>query len=101
MITKEQAHQLVAEALGRKPDWLPKDDEIIIVDAATIERSWGWAIFHTSKLWLETNDTKYALAGNAPTLVERETGTLIPTGTAFSIERYIENYERTGNPHAF
>lgn len=100
MITKEQAHKLVAEAVAGKPDWLPEGDEIIVVETETIERPWGWAIFHTSKLWLETNDTKYALAGNAPTLVERDTGRLIPTGTAFSIERYIENYEKTGNPHA-
>ena len=100
MITKEQAHKLVAEAVGGKRDWLPEGDEIIVVETETIERSWGWAIFHTSKLWLETNDIKYALAGNAPTLVERETGKLIPTGTAFSIDRYIENHEATGNPHA-
>lgn len=100
MITKEQAHKLVAEAVGGKRDWLPEGDEIITVETETIERPWGWAVFHTSKLWSETNDIKYALAGNAPTLVERETGKLIPTGTAFGIDRYIENYETTGNPHA-
>ena len=74
MITKEQAHKLVAEAVRGKFDWLPEGDEIIIIEAETIERPWGWAIFHTSKLWLETNGTKYALAGNAPTLVGRESG---------------------------
>ncbi|WP_407297881.1 hypothetical protein [Stutzerimonas zhaodongensis] len=57
-------------------------------------------MFHTSKLWLETHDIRYAIAGNAPIIVERETGKLIPTGTAMNIERYIENYERTGSPHA-
>jgi hypothetical protein len=41
MITKEQAHKLVAEAVGGKRDWLPEGDEIIIVEAETIERSWG------------------------------------------------------------
>ncbi|MCQ2032274.1 YrhB domain-containing protein [Stutzerimonas zhaodongensis] len=100
MVTKEEAHKLVADAVCGTPAWLSDGDEIIIVEANTIEKPWGWVIFHTSKLWLETNDFKYALAGNAPTLVERETGKLIPTGTAFSIEKYIENYEKTGSPHA-
>lgn len=100
MATKDEAHKLVAEAVCGKFDWLSEGDEIIIVEENTIERPWGWIIFHTSKLWLETNAIKYAIAGNAPTLVERETGKLMPTGTAFSVDKYIENYERTGNPYA-
>ncbi|SEI09118.1 Immunity protein 35 [Rheinheimera pacifica] len=100
MVTKEVAHKLVAEAVGGEFDWLPEGDEIIIIERNTIEKPWGWVIFHTSKLWLETNDIKYAIAGNAPTIVERETGKLITTGTAMSIDKYIENYERTGTPHA-
>lgn len=38
MITKEQAHKLVAEAVAGKPEWLPEGDEIIIVESETIER---------------------------------------------------------------
>jgi len=99
MITKEEARELVAATVCRRPDWLPPDDEIIIVDEATIERPWGWVFFHTSKKWEETNDIRYAIAGNSPLIVEKATGKLIPTGTARNIEYYIENYERTGNPH--
>jgi Immunity protein 35 len=99
MITKEQARDLVAKEICRQPDWLPEDDELVILDESTIEKPWGWVFFHTSRKWLETKDFRYALAGNAPTLVERSTGKLLSTGTALSIESYIENYERTGNPH--
>lgn len=99
MITKEQARQLVAASVCGRPDWLPEDDEIIILDEHTIERPWGWVFFHTSRKWHETGDISYALAGNSPLLVERLTGRLIGTGTAMSIEHYIENYERTGDPH--
>jgi hypothetical protein len=99
MITKEQARQLVVSQVCKRPDSLPPEDEIIIVDNATIEKSWGWVFFYTSKKWLETHETKYALAGNSPLIVERDSGKIVSTGTAKSTESYIANYERCGNPH--
>lgn len=99
MITKEQARQLVAESVCGRPEWLPDDDEIIILDAHTIEKPWGWVFFYTSKKWHETHEIKYAIAGNAPIVVEKTTGRLTTTGTAMATEHYIENYERTGSPH--
>jgi hypothetical protein len=99
MITKEQARDLVAAEVCVRPDWLPDYDEMIILDAQTIEKPWGWVFFYTSRKWHETRDIRYAIAGNAPIIVERQTGNLISTGTAMATEKYIENYERTGNPH--
>ena len=99
MITKEKARELVVAEVCGRPDWLPPEDELIIVDEATIERPWGWVFFHTSKKWKETGNFKYAILGNAPIIVEKATWKLITTGTARSIEHYIENYERTGSPH--
>ena len=99
MLTFEKARQLVAEQICQQPDWLPPADKLIIVDSATIERTWGWIFFYTSKLWVETENIHYALAGNSPVLVERKSGRLIPTGTAHPIEHYISNYERTGDPN--
>ena len=74
-------------------------DEIIILDDATIEKSWGWVFFQTSKKWHETNDIEYAIAGNAPIIVEKDTGKLFFTGTAYPMEHYIQNYEKSGDPH--
>ena len=99
MITTEQARQLVASQVCGRPEWLPSEDEIIIVDESTIEKPWGWMFFHTSKKWLETHDIKYALAGNSPIIVERASGKLISTGTDRPIDYYIANYERCGSPH--
>lgn len=56
--------------------------------------------FYTSRLWKETGEFKYAIAGNAPLLVERETGKILVLGTAMAAEKYLEAYERTGDPHA-
>jgi Immunity protein 35 len=100
MVTHEQARALVAATVCVRPEWLPPEDEIILLDESTIERPWGWVFFHTSRKWAETQDIRYALAGNAPLMVERTTGRLLQTGTAMPIEHYIERYERTGNPNA-
>lgn len=91
MITKKQARRLVEAEVC--------NDEIVIVDEATIERPWGWVFSYASKTWLETKDPRYAIAGNAPIIVERQSGKLIDTGTAMPIEHYIANYERCGEPY--
>ncbi len=100
MITKDQAAKLVENEVCKTAECLPEDDEIVLIPEATIEKSWGWVFFYTSKKWLETQDISYALVGNAPFIVERSSGKLIQIGTAHGIEYYIENYERYGNPHA-
>ena len=69
MITKARAMELVSnEVCGFNRD-LPDDDEIIILDDGTIEKSWGWVFFYTSRKYHETNDIRYAVAGNAPIIV--------------------------------
>lgn len=100
MITYETAKFTAQNAVSRLPCWLPSDDELVLVDEATLERPWGWVFFYTSRKWAETGDLQYALAGNAPILVERTTGRLLTLGTARPVEDYIAAYERSGDPHA-
>lgn len=97
MITKEQARTLVEKKIHAKYLDLPDDDEVIILELETIDKPWGWIFFYTSRKWIETNDDLYALAGNAPILVEKATGKLFETGTAYSIEHYIAQYEKYGD----
>jgi hypothetical protein len=99
MITKEQARDKVTAKIatyGRAST----GDEWIILDDHTIERSFGWIFFYTSRLWHETGRLEYAVAGNAPLLVDRVTGELHETGTAHPIETYIRAYEQTGSTRA-
>jgi Immunity protein 35 len=96
MITFAEARDLVAKTVGQHPDWLAPEDEVVIVDEMTIERPWGWVFFYTSRLWLDTEDIKYAIAGNSPLFVERASGKVLETGTSMPVAEYIANYERTG-----
>lgn len=98
MVTHEQARQLIASRLSNVAEW-PSDDEPVILDEATIEKPWGWVFFYTSRKWRETQDIRYAVGGNAPLIVEKETGRVLETGTALPIEHYVSNYERCGNPN--
>jgi hypothetical protein len=47
------------------------------------------------QLTVITGDSKYQLIGNAPYIVNRETGELVDTGTAEDIEDYVADYEAT------
>jgi hypothetical protein len=100
MLTLGEARALVERHLVSVTSELPSGDALVVVDESTIERPWGWVFFYTSKLWRETQEFRYAIAGNAPLLIERSTGKVHELGTALSVENYIAAYERAGDPHA-
>ncbi len=100
MATLGEARAAIEEYLQSHTGELPEEDALVILEEKTIERSWGWVFFYTSSLWQQTGEMQYALAGNAPLLVERQSLRVLPTGTALPVEQYIANFERTGNPGA-
>ncbi len=69
-------------------------DELVLQEDKTIEKPFGWVFFYNSKKFVETRDFHYALLGNAPLIVDKESGDLHVTGTAKPTEYYIEEYER-------
>lgn len=72
---------------------LPDNDSWVIDLQHTIERPFGWVFFYGSQLFEKTGDFKYAVAGNAPFIVNRDTGAIVHTGTALPVEQYINEYE--------
>jgi hypothetical protein len=99
MLSLEQARDVVTSTVCSRAEWLPQKDDLVILDDLTIEKPWGWVFFLGSRLWHETQDIKYAIAGNAPLLVEKQSGRVLVMGTARATEQYIERYEKTGDPH--
>jgi hypothetical protein len=91
-MNREEARSL-GEAMIARYD-LDEADGAEIVDEATIETSWGWVFFYQSRRFLETGDPSWCLVGNAPVIVDAETGAVTITGTAFPVEAYIAEYER-------
>lgn len=96
-INKKQASQMVNDII--KDCDILEGDELMIIESETIEKEWGWVFFYSSKKFIETNDFRYAVAGNAPYIVLRKNGRILDTGTAYSIDHYIKRFEETGNPN--
>ncbi len=92
-ITIEQARILAQKELSASPDF--ETLELVLLDARTITRSYGWIFFWQSKKFLETGDTAYAIAGNGPLFVD-VTGKVIRLGTK-NFEESLQNYQKYGD----
>ena len=91
-MNKHEAKILVESELERTKDKYNPID-CVVLEEETIEKSWGWVFFYQSKAYVETGDFREMLGGNAPIIVNRNTGKLTHTGTAYEIEHYIKEYE--------
>jgi Immunity protein 35 len=67
---------------------------LMVMNEETLEFDFGWVFFYNSKEYLETGNYSWMLAGNAPLIIDRTTGTLHITGTANSVEYYIDEYRK-------
>lgn len=91
MIGAAEARKIARDYLDRLEAEI--GDELALVDAETIERPFGWVFVYQSTAYLRTGEFSDRLAGNAPLLVDRDTGKLHVTGTAKPVEHYIAEYE--------
>lgn len=91
-MNKQEAQQLVeGEILRLKNKYAPVD--CVVLEGKTIEKEWGWVFFYQSKGYLESGDFRDMLDGNAPFIVNRHTGAITVTGTAYDIGHYIDEYD--------
>ena len=98
MITFAQAKQIVQSHLAAISREL-EPDAAVIIESATIERTFGWVFFYQSREHLRSGSLSHALAGNAPLIVDRLTGDIVATGTTHPIEHYLAEYEASLNQH--
>ncbi|MGI9278035.1 MAG: YrhB domain-containing protein [Endozoicomonas sp.] len=76
------------------------DDELVIVDEDVVEIEVGWVFCYDSKIFLETQQLAYAIAGNAPVLFDNRDETLHVTGTAKPLDKYIQDHISSYNPQS-
>lgn len=67
--------------------------ELVILDAHTIERSYGWVFFYDSQRHVQSGDFRDSIAGNAPILITKADGKIHETGTAMPIEHYLKKFD--------
>jgi len=93
MLTREGAQLQVLLELRSRHGLRSGPEELVIMEEHTIERSWGWVFFWTTRGWLN-GDHRYAVGGNAPILIDRHDGSMRGCPTSRSIEECISEYER-------
>ena len=93
MISYSEARKKALMYLQKMQE-LPSDFSLtyVLLDDETITKPFGWVFFYSSKEFLETRDYSYMLVVNAPIIIDKYSGELTETGTAYSIEYYIEKY---------
>ena len=101
MINRQQAKGIMEIWMAAHPAGQPANPlELHLLDDQTLEEDFGWVFFYTSKLFVETGDYKFSLAGNAPVIVDREDGSIHITGTANPLAQYLyEHRKRRGLSH--
>lgn len=89
MVTFEEAVLLVDSYLS--------DSDIPLSMTIQGEFKDGWYFCYQSKEFVETGSFSSQLAGNAPILVDKETGEMLMLGTSNPVEEYLEEYSRVKN----
>jgi Immunity protein 35 len=92
MLSIEDGRKIALQKI--QGDWNIPNDTPILLDERTVEKSHYWIFFYTSKLWFDTKDLKYAIAGNSPLFISKETGEINTYRTGLSVEQMIEEHER-------
>ena len=87
-ISKDQAEKIALQYVKAKEAEI--GCELMLIEASTMERNFGWVFFYDSKNRIETGDFRYAIAGNAPIVITRSDGAIHETGTALPLESYLE-----------
>ena len=93
MLDLSRAQKLAEEEINRS--YASPGDRLVVVEEETIEKEYGWIFFYTSRRFLETGDLNHMLAGNAPIVVDRQTGKVTWLGTAEPLENYLRRYEES------
>ncbi|MBN9694108.1 MAG: hypothetical protein J0M24_28035 [Verrucomicrobia bacterium] len=71
-----------------------KDPHHRLVILKEYDYEFGWVFSYNTEQYVATGDRSYALAGNAPIIVDRADGQLYGTGTAYPLDHFIAEYRR-------
>ncbi|HVU95794.1 MAG TPA: YrhB domain-containing protein [Puia sp.] len=88
MLSKENAIDIASNYVKEKS----VKYELVLLTDKTIEFELGWVFFYQSLKYIESGDYRDRLTGNAPIIVNKFNGSITVTGTAYPVQRYIDDY---------
>lgn len=85
-----------SEAVEKATEYLKNTDIPVVI---TLQGRFpeGWFFCFQSREYLETGEFSAQLVGNSPFLVDKDTGEIHELGTAYPIEKYLQEYEEKKN----
>ena len=98
MIERGQAQLRAEEHLGEMLKGC-SDPTISLQVSRIEEHEFGWLFYYVASRRLTAGLKPLPVAGNAPFIVERDSGRVLVLGTAYPVDHYLANYARTGDPH--
>jgi hypothetical protein len=93
----ETAKQLVEKHINE--NWRHAEEHGRLIVVNHVDKPYGWVLFYTSEKYWETRDFKYAIAGNGPIIVEKESGRMHHLGTASPVEKSVGEWESVNWKH--
>ncbi|MEU6786549.1 YrhB domain-containing protein [Nonomuraea angiospora] len=91
MIGKEEAEQIVRAYIAEELSAV--GERLVVHDAVTVERPYGWFFTITTVEFVETGDPATTYAGLGPVLVRRADGGLVEYDSMYTGEAAAEDYE--------
>ena len=85
MITFEKAEEIARNRISA---------DCALIKDAILEKPYGWYFPFQSKEFLETGDIKKMLVGSGGFIVEKDSGSVVEFGSAYSTEKNFKIYER-------
>ena len=85
-----------ARARARALELIDRDTQALDAEHS-FETEHCWVFCYNSKRYVETRDLEAALIGNAPIILSKLDGSLVPSGTAEPVASYVARYERSLN----
>lgn len=92
MITESEAKKIALAHITDLEAGSPDFPKLTLTSFKDYE--FGWVFCYQSEVYLQTGNVSYALAGNAPVIIDQTDGSTHTTGTTMPIEYYIEEYTR-------
>jgi hypothetical protein len=92
MITEAEARTLVEQYIENldRPDL-----NLVLLENQTLSLlPHGWVFFYTTAMYQRTRNPRFLIGGNAPLLVEKNSGLLHVLGTARPLAAYLEPHQR-------
>ena len=93
MIERDKACKIVEAFVAQLVPCMA-NDEYIVVEEATRDIGFGWLFFYDSKRFRETDELRYALAGNGPLFVLKSNGRIEELGSHQPLEMTIEELKQ-------